>query len=128
MMAGGGGVFVLVIAAIVAAALTPGSHSDNAGGGVGQRAVATADLTPNPLQRQNKVLGTHIPAARYGTQVAQRENGYNQTGPISDLTPLRPGLFRIPENRYRRYAEHWAVILGHDVPPLNVASAGSRRP
>jgi high-affinity iron transporter len=124
----GGVVVVLVLAAIVAAALTPSSHSSPAAGaGTAQRAVAAADLTPNPLGRQNKVLGTHIAAAKYGTQVAQRENGYNQTGPISDLTPLRPGLFRIPENRYRRYAEHWAVILGHDVPPLNVAlGAGDR--
>jgi hypothetical protein len=117
----GGVVVVLVVAAIVAAALTPGSSSSGGDGGVAQRAVAAADLTPNPLARQNKVLGTHIAASKYGTQVAQRENGYNQHGPISDLTPLRPGLFVIPENRYRHYAERWAVILGRDVPPLTAA-------
>jgi hypothetical protein len=123
-------VVVLVVAAIVAAALTPSSHSSDAGKQVTQRAVATAaaDLTPNPLHRENKVLGTHISAAKYGTEVAQREAGYNASGPISDLTPLRPGLFVEPENEYRHYAERWAVILGHDVAPLTAAlQAGNRR-
>jgi hypothetical protein len=117
----GGGVVVLVIVAIVAAALTPSSHSSGAGVQTARQAVAVADLNPNPLHRQNEVLGTHISAAKYGTQVAQREAGYNANGPISDLTPLRPGLFVEPENEYRHYAERWAVILGRDVPPLTAA-------
>jgi hypothetical protein len=116
-----GAVIVLVIVAIVAAALTPSSHSSGAGVLTARQAVAAADLTPNPLHRQNKVLGTHISAAKYGTQVAQREAGYNASGPISDLTPLRPSLFVEPENEYRHYAEQWAVVLGRDVPPLTAA-------
>ena len=117
---------MLVVVALLAAALIPGSHSGG-NGPVARRTVVSAELTANPLHRQSKVFDSRIAASKYGTQVAQRENGSDANGPISDLTPLRPRQFTRPENEYRHYAERWAVRLGHDVIPLTAAlRAGDR--
>ena len=55
------------------------------------------------------------------------ENGYNASGPVSDLSPLPVSAFDRPVAAYRRYAERWAATLGHDVAPLTAAlRAGNR--
>src|ERR1700742_2697074 len=89
---------VLVVVAIgvfIGSALAP-SHSDGqSGGGVASEGPAHVD---NPLAgRLTKVVGTNAPAARYGEEVAARENfEENLAGEkVSDLDP-------IPAQRFRR--------------------------
>jgi high-affinity iron transporter len=122
-----GAVALLAVAALVAAALIPGSHNSGNDDAVAQRAVATPTASNHTPARVTKVFDSSISAKRYGTQVAQRENGYNASGPVSDLTPLPVSAFDHPVAIYRRYAERWAARLGHDVVPLRDAlRAGNR--
>jgi hypothetical protein len=122
-----GAVAMLAVAALVAAAVIPGSHHSSADNAVAQRAVAAPTAPSDGPARVKKVFDSSISAKRYGTQDAQRENGYNATGPVSDLTPLSVSAFDHPVAMYRRYAEQWAATLGHDVVPLTAAlRAGNR--
>ena len=122
-----GAVVLLAVAALVAAAVIPGSHHPVGDDAVAQRAVAAPTPSRDGPVRVKKVFDSSISAKRYGTQVAQMENGYNASGPVSDLSPLPVSAFDRPVAVYRRYAERWAARLGHDVVPLTVAlRAGNR--
>jgi hypothetical protein len=122
-----GAVALLAAAALVAAAVIPGSHHSTSENDLAQRAVAAPTPPSHAPARVNKVFDSSIPARRYGTQDAQRENGYDANGPVSDLTPLPVSAFDHPIVMYRRYAERWAATLGRDVGPLTAAlRAGNR--
>jgi hypothetical protein len=122
-----GAVALLALAALVAAAVIPGSRNSGGDQAVAQHAVAAPTPSGNTRPRVTKVFDSKISAKRYGTQVAQRENGYNASGPVSDLTPLPVSAFDHPVAMYRSYAERWAATLGHDVVPLTAAlRAGNR--
>jgi hypothetical protein len=122
-----GAVVLLAVAALVAAAVIPGSHHSVSDDPVAQRAIAAPTASGHTPARVTKVLDSSISAKRYGTQDAQRENGYDASGPVSDLTPLPVSAFDRPVALYRRYAERWAATLGHDVVPLTAAlRAGNR--
>jgi hypothetical protein len=122
-----GAVALLAVAALVAAAVIPGSHHSGADTAVAQRAVAAPAASSGGPARVNKVFDSSISAKRYGTKIAQMENGYNASGPVSDLSPVSVSAFDHPVAVYRRYAERWATTLGHDVVPLTAAlRAGNR--
>jgi hypothetical protein len=122
-----GAVVLLAAAALVAAAVIPGSHHSVADVAVAQRAVAAPTPSSGAPARLTKVFDSSISAKRYGTLDAQRENGYNASGPVSDLTPLPVSAFDHPVAMYRRYAERWAATLGHDVVPLIAAVRAGHR-
>jgi hypothetical protein len=122
-----GAVALLAVAALVAAAVIPGSHHSNADNAIAQRAVAAPTASSAGPARVKKVFDSSIPAKTYGTKIAQMENGYNASGPVSDLSPVSVSAFDHPVAVYRRYAERWAATLGRDVVPLTAAlRAGNR--
>jgi hypothetical protein len=129
MLVLGAGLLGLAVIAIVAAALIPGGHSDD-NQPFSVAAVAPHQNPANQLHRHiTKVVGTNIPAKKFGAEVAaQEDQGVNTRGQIvGDLTPLPPRAFAIPVARFRVYAERWAIRLGHDLPALQSAlSTGSR--
>ena len=118
----------LVLAALAAAALIPGSHSTRSQQ-FSVRSVAAKGSTADPLGvRVTKVVGSNVPAAKYGTIDSQREQGVNSSGQMtSDLTPLPARWFNRPEAAYRRYAERWSVKLANSLPALHSALAAGRR-
>jgi hypothetical protein len=126
----GSGLIGLAVVAIVAAALVPGGHSD------GNRPFSVASVAPHQAAADSlhshitKVVGSNIPAKKFGTEVADQENrGLNTRGqPIGDLTPLPASAFAKPVARFRIYAERWAVRLGHDLPTLRTTLATGSRP
>ena len=123
-----GAVALLAVAALVAAAVIPGSHHSVADPAVAQRAVAAPTPSGHAAPRVTKVFDSTVSANRFGTQDAQRENGYDANGPVSDLAPVAVSAFDHPVALYRRYAERWAATFGHDVVPLTAAlRAGNRR-
>jgi hypothetical protein len=123
-----GAVALLVIAALVAAAVIPGSHHSVPDDAIAQRAVTppSSSSRPGPA-RVTKVFDSSISDKHYGTQIAQMENGYDASGPVSDLSPLPVSAFDHPVAVYRRFAERWATTLGHDVVPLTVALRAGHR-
>jgi len=126
----GAGLLGLAVIAIVAAALIPGGSNDS------KKPFSVASVAPhqdptNHLHRHiTKVVGTDIPAKKFGTAVAaQEDQGVTPSGqPTGDLVPLPPGTFARPEGHFRVYAERWAVRLGHDLPALRNALASGSRP
>lgn len=123
----GGAVALLAVAALLAAALIPGSHATGSDG-LAAHAVATGRSGARAAHPRGTVFGSRIAANRYGTKISQLENGTNSRGQlVSDLSPLKPAQFDRPVARYKRYAEGWAVRLGHDLTPLTAAlRAGDR--
>lgn len=120
---------LLAAAALAGAALIPGSHASSDGATHGVVETAGRQSTTNPLHvRQTAVFGSHISARRYGTIVAQREQGINARGQlVSDLDPVSPRAFARPISSYRRYAERWAARLARDIGPLGIRlRAGDR--
>ena len=97
---------VIVVGVFIGSALAP-SHSDGRGGGVASEGPGNVD---NPLAgRLTKVVGTEVSAARYGEEVAAREDfGENLAGEqISDLDPLSARRFKQPVREYKAYAHGW---------------------
>jgi high-affinity iron transporter len=123
------GVVGLTVVVLLAAAVIPGAHSTAAPIGAARRSVVNASPgAPAPAPVAAKVADSSIAARRYGTQVAQMENGVNGNGQyISDLSPLAPGQFARPVAEYRAYAERWAVRLGLATQTLSASlRAGDR--
>jgi hypothetical protein len=126
----GAGLVGLAVIAIVAAALIPGGSNDS------KKPFSVASVAPhqNPAsqlrRRITKVVGTNIPAKKFGAEVAaQEDQGLTPNGqPTGDLVPLPPRAFAIPVAHFRAYAERWAVRLGHDLPALRDALASGSRP
>jgi iron uptake system EfeUOB component EfeO/EfeM len=121
-------ILVLAACAFTGSALSP-SGSGHA------RPFAVTELAsksaPNPLAgRLTKVYGTHTPASRYGTEVADLEDaGTNLAGEqISELSPLPPHAFTSPEDEYRAYARRWiSSALAGAASLRDALVAGDRR-
>ena len=127
------GLIGLAVIALVAAALIPGgaSHGGNSDKPFGVARVAGYVNPANQLPEHiTKVVGTNIPAKKFGAEVAaQEDQGVTPNGqPTGDLVPLPQHVFAIPIARFRHYAEQWAVQLGRDLPPLRDALAAGSRP
>jgi iron uptake system EfeUOB component EfeO/EfeM len=122
------GVLVVVAMGVfLGSALAP-SHSDGqSGGGVASEGPSHVG---NPLPgRVTKVVGTNVPAARYGEEVAAREDfGENLAGEkISDLPPISAARFKKPVKEYKAYAHAWIGRTIRDSKALGEALAvGSR--
>jgi high-affinity iron transporter len=102
------GVLVVVASGVfLGSALAPSHSSGQSGGGV----ASTGPLhVANPLAgRISKVVGTDVPAARFGEEVAAREDfEENLAGEkISDLEPLPARRFVKPVKEYKAYAQVW---------------------
>jgi iron uptake system EfeUOB component EfeO/EfeM len=98
---------VLALGVFLGSALAP-SHSDGQSGG-GVASEGPKHLA-NPLAgRIDKVVGTDISPARYGEEVAAREDyEENLAGEkISDLEPLPAARFKKPVREYKAYAHAW---------------------
>jgi iron uptake system EfeUOB component EfeO/EfeM len=121
---------VLVVVAIgvfLGSALAP-SHSDGqSGGGVASNGPSRV---ANPLEgRLTTVVGTDTPAARFGEEVAARENlEENLAGEkISDLSPISARRFKEPVKEYKAYAHGWIERTIKDAEALGgTLSLGSR--
>jgi iron uptake system EfeUOB component EfeO/EfeM len=121
---------VLVVVAIgvfIGSALAP-SHSDGQpDGGVASEGPAHVD---NPLAGHlTKVVGTNAPAARYGEEVATRENfEENLAGEkVSDLDPIPPARFKQPVKEYKAYAHGWIERTISDAMALGTTLSGGSR-
>src|ERR1700761_9623407 len=75
-----GAVALLAAAALVAAAVIPGSHHSVADPAVARRAIAAPTPSGDAAGRVTKVFDSTVSANRFGTQDAQRENGYDANG------------------------------------------------
>jgi hypothetical protein len=122
---------VLVVVALgvfLGSALAP-SHSDGQSrGGVASEGPAHV---ANPLAgRDTKVVGTDVPSARFGEEVAAREDfEENLDGEkISDLQPISPARFKQPVKEYKAYAHVWIGRTIVDAKALGGALAGGSRP
>lgn len=118
---------LVVLGVFLGSALTP-SHSDGrSGGGVASEGPAHV---ANPLAgRLSKVVGTDVSAARYGEEVAAREDfEENLAGEkTSDLLPISARRFRRPVKEYKAYAHGWIDRTIADAKVLGGALArGSR--
>lgn len=118
---------VLVVGVFLGSALAP-SHSDGqSGGGVASEGPAHVS---NPLAgRITKVVGSNVPAARYGEEIAALENfEENLAGEkISDLAPISAARFKKPVREYKAYAEGWIGRTIRDANALNATLAGGSR-
>jgi hypothetical protein len=124
----GVGLIVVVAGGVfLGSALAP-SHSDGQpGGGVASEGPSHV---ANPLAgRVTKVVGTDVSAARYGEEVAARENfEENLAGEkVSDLLPLAAVRFKKPLEEYKAYAHGWIGRTIRDAKALgDTLTAGSR--
>jgi len=122
------GVLVIVaVGVLVGSALAP-SHSDGQpGGGVASEGPA---YVANPLEGGlTKVVGTDVPAARYGEEVAARENfEENLSGErVSDLLPISAARFKQPVKEYKAYAHGWIERTISDAEALGATLSGGSR-
>ncbi len=128
---GGGALFVGLLAVValgvfLGSALTP-TASDGRSGGVASEGPAHV---ANPLAgRIGSVVGTDVPAARFGEEVAAREDfEENLAGEkISDLLPLPARRFAKPVKEYKAYAHGWIERTIVDARALGGALAGGSR-
>jgi hypothetical protein len=124
---GVGLVVVVTLAVLFGSALTPSHSDDRPRGGVAS--VGPAHVA-NPLAgRITKVVGTDISAARYGEEVAAREDfGENLAGEkISDLLPISAARFKKPVREYKAYAHGWIGRTIKDAKALGAALDGGSR-
>ncbi|HVX34318.1 MAG TPA: EfeM/EfeO family lipoprotein [Solirubrobacterales bacterium] len=121
-----GGLGLVVVAVLLGSALAP-SHSDGRSGGVASEGPARV---ANPLAGQvTRVVGTDVPAARFGEEVAAREDfEENLAGEkVSDLLPISPRRFAKPVREYKAYAHGWVERAIADAEALGATlSTGSR--
>jgi iron uptake system EfeUOB component EfeO/EfeM len=102
-------------------------------GGRGRFAVRTlapaAALTPPSKPLVAHVVGSDIPASRYGGIIARLENGgTNADGQlVSELSPIPPSRFDAPIAEYRSYAVKWAHATAAAVAAMRSALAHGTR-
>lgn len=118
---------IVVLGVFIGSALAP-SHSEGRRGSVASEGPAEV---ANPLAgRLSKVVGTDVSAARYGEEVAAREDfGANLAGEqISDLDPISARRFAKPVREYKAYAHGWIERTITDAKGLGatLAAGGSR--
>jgi hypothetical protein len=117
---------VVVVGVFLGSALAP-SHSDGRSGGVASEGPAHVG---NPLAgRLTKVVGTDVPAARFGEEAAAREDfGENLAGEkISDILPISAKRFERPVREYKAYAQDWIQRTIVDAKALDATLAGGSR-
>jgi iron uptake system EfeUOB component EfeO/EfeM len=118
---------VVAIGVFIGSALAP-SHSDGQPGrGVASEGPARL---ANPLEgRITKVVGTDVSAARYGEEVAARENQEeNLAGEkVSDLLPISAARFKKPVKEYKAYAHGWIERTIADAKALGATLSGGSR-
>jgi iron uptake system EfeUOB component EfeO/EfeM len=117
---------VVALGVFLGSALTP-SHSDGRSGGTDSEGPASV---ANPLAgRITKVVGTNVPAARFGEEAAAREDfGENLAGEkISDILPISARRFEKPVEEYKAYAHGWIESTLVDARALGTALAGGSR-
>jgi hypothetical protein len=121
------GVLALVVLGVfLGSALAP-THSDGRSGGTDSEGPAHVG---NPLAgRIKNVVGTDVPAARYGEEAAAREDfEQNLAGEkISDLMPISARRFEKPVREYKAYADGWIERTIVDAKALGAALAGGPR-
>jgi iron uptake system EfeUOB component EfeO/EfeM len=118
---------VVALGVFLGSALTPTSSDGRSGGSKASEGPAQVD---NPLAgRLTKVVGTDVGAARYGEEVAAREDfEENLAGEkVSDLDPLPARRFRKPVKEYKAYAHGWIERTIVDAKALGGALAGGSR-
>lgn len=122
------GLLVLVaLGVFLGSALTPSHSAGQSGGGVVSEGPARV---ANPLAgRITKVVGTDVPAARFGEEVAAREDsGENLQGEkISDLQPIAAAHFSQPVKEYKAYAHAWIGRTIVAAKALDATLAGGSR-
>lgn len=121
-----GAVLLVALGVFLGSALTP-THSDGRAGGVESEGPAHV---ANPLAgRITKVVGTDVPAARFGEEVAAREDfEENLAGEkVSDLLPIAAARFARPVKEYKAYAHGWIERAIVDAKALGAALGGSSR-
>jgi hypothetical protein len=124
---GVGLIVVVALGVFLGSALTPAAHSDGRSGGTTSDGPAHI---ANPLAgRVTNVVGTGVSAARYGEEVAAREDfEENLAGEkISDLLPLPASRFEKPVKEYKAYAHVWIGRTIRDAEALGDALAGGSR-
>jgi len=117
---------LVVLGVFLGSALAP-SHSDGRAGGVASEGPAHV---ANPLAgRLTTVVGTDVPAARFGEEAAAREDfGENLAGEkISDILPISAKRFEKPVKEYKAYAHGWVERTIVDARALGGALAGGSR-
>jgi iron uptake system EfeUOB component EfeO/EfeM len=122
-----GGLAVLVIGVFLGSALAP-SHSDGNPAGV-THSEGPAQVA-NPLAgRLKTVVGTDVPAARFGEEAAAREDfEENLAGEkISDLQPISAARFKRPVKEYKAYAHGWIERTIVAAKALGATLAGGSR-
>jgi hypothetical protein len=118
---------VIVVGIFLGSALAP-SHSDGRAGGTDSEGPVSV---PNPLAgRVTTVVGTDVPAARFGEEAAAREDfGENLAGEkVSDILPISARRFVRPVKEYKAYAAGWIDRTIADARALRAALAGHSRP
>jgi iron uptake system EfeUOB component EfeO/EfeM len=122
-----GGLALVVLGVFLGSALAP-SHSDgNPGAPV--HSEGPAEIA-NPLAGQIKtVVGTDVPAARFGEEAAAREDfEQNLAGEkVSDLQPISAERFIQPVKEYKEYAHGWIERAIVDAEALGATLAGGSR-
>jgi hypothetical protein len=119
---------VLAAGAFLGSALTPSHSAGPSSGGVASEGPSHV---ANPLAgRITKVVGTNVPAARFGEEVAAREDfGENLAGEkVSDLDPIPARRFKRPVKEYKAYAHGWIERTIRDAKALGTALVSGSRP
>lgn len=117
---------VIVIGVFLGSALAPSPSDGHAGGTDSEGPARVA----NPLAGQiTKVVGTDVPAARFGEEAAAREDfGENLAGEkISDILPISARRFAEPVRQYKHYAHGWVERTIVDAKTLDLTLTGGSR-
>jgi iron uptake system EfeUOB component EfeO/EfeM len=117
---------VVVLGVFLGSALAP-SHSDGRSGGTHSEGPAHV---ANPLAGRIKtVVGTDVPAARFGEEAAAREDfEENLAGEkVSDIPPISAQRFERPVKEYKAYAHGWIERTIVDAKALGAALDGGSR-
>jgi hypothetical protein len=129
---GGAAILLGLLAVVVAgvflgSALTPTRSDGDPAGSVHSQGPAHV---ANPLAGQiTTVVGTDVPAARFGEEAAAREDfGENLAGEkISDLLPISAKRFAKPVREYKAYAHGWVERAIVDARALGATLGGGSR-
>ncbi len=122
-----GGLTLVVVGVLIGSALAPSHSEGDPGGPVHSEGPAHIG---NPLAgRVTSVVGTDVPAARFGEEVAAREDfEENLAGEkISDLQPIPAARFKQPVKEYKAYAHGWIERTILDAKALGATLAGGSR-
>ncbi len=124
------GLLVVVVAVVFLGSAAAPSNSDSQPGNHGVASEGPASVA-NSLEGQvDSVVGTDVPAARFGEEVAAREDEEEnlQGEKISDLSPIPPSRFVKPVKEYKAYARGWIDRTTVAAEALGRSLEGGSRP